>query len=274
MGRAAKHPDVGLMLRHWRGVRGLSQLALSLEAGVSQRHVSFIEVGRSVASRQMLVDLATALDMPLRARNALLLAGGFAPVYAEGGWDAPAMEGIHRALDRMLRQHEPFPALVMDRHWNVLRTNAAAPRFFGRFCDLAARPAPRNMLELMFDPAGMRPFVAEFPVVAASLLERVRREAVGRVADEGTAALLARLQAFGDVAAPGGGVEERAAMPMVALGFVLDGVRLDYFSMVTTVGAPQAVAAEELRIESLFPADGATEARHVALFGGEGADAR
>ena len=129
----ADRPQAATLLRQWRERRGKSQLELSLDAGVSQRHISFIEIGRSQPSRQMLIDIAAALDMPLRDRNTLLLAGGYAPIYADGAWDGPEMHAITRALERMLRQHEPFPALVMDRYWNVLMTNQAAPRFFARF---------------------------------------------------------------------------------------------------------------------------------------------
>jgi transcriptional regulator with XRE-family HTH domain len=257
-----ERPEAGAMLRYWRERRAKSQLELSLDAGVSQRHISFIEVGRSQPSRQMLVDLATALDMPLRDRNTLLLAGGYAPIYPDGAWDDPEMAVISRALERMLRQHEPFPALVIDRYWNVLMTNQAAPRFFGSFCDLSARPKPRNMLELMFDPAGMRPFIADFPAVAASLMQRVHRETVGRVADAGTKDLLARLLAFPDVE-PQDAAGVQAAMPVIPLGFVKAGKRLNYFSMVTTVGTPRTVAAQELRIECMFPADEETEALHA-----------
>ena len=261
----AERPQTGTLLRQWRARRGKSQLELSLDAGVSQRHISFIEIGRSQASRQMLIDIATALDMPLRDRNTLLLAGGYAPIYPDGAWDGPEMRAITRALERMLRQHEPFPALVMDRYWNVLMTNQAAPRFFGRFCDLSARPSPRNMLELMFDPEGMRPFIADFPAVAASFVQRVYRESVGRVVDDRTRALLASLLAFPDVVPPPVGVDVQAAMPVIPLGFIDKGRRLNYFSMVTTVGTPQTVAAQELRIECMFPADEETEVLHAAL---------
>lgn len=258
-------PPAGAMLRQWRARRGKSQLALSLDAGVSQRHISFIEVGRSVPSRQMLIDIATALDMPLRDRNTLLLAGGYAPIYPDGAWDGPEMRAITSALERMLRQHEPYPALVMDRYWNVLMTNQAAPRFFGRFCDLAARPGPRNMLELMFDPAGMRPFIADFPAVAESLIQRVHRESVGRVVDDRTRTLLAKLLAFPDVEPPSVAAGGQAAMPVIPLSFIREGRRLNYFSMITTVGTPQSIAAQELRIECMFPADEETEALHAAL---------
>jgi transcriptional regulator with XRE-family HTH domain len=260
----AERPQAGMLLRQWRARRGKSQLELSLDAGVSQRHISFIEIGRSVPSRQMLIDIATALDMPLRDRNTLLLAGGYAPIYPDGAWDGPEMRAITSALQRMLRQHEPFPALVMDRYWNVLMTNQAAPRFFGRFCDLSARPSPRNMLELMFDPAGLRPFIADFPAVAESLIQRVYRESVGRIVDDRTKTLLANLLAFPDVDPPAvGGVQ--AATPVIPLSFIDGGRRLNYFSMVTTVGTPQTVAAQELRIECMFPADDETERLHAIL---------
>ena len=129
----AKTPN-GLrdLLRGWRDLRGKSQLELSLDAGISQRHLSFIETGRSVPSRETLLQVAKALDIPLRERNALLLAAGYASVYPETAWDAPEMAAINAALRRMLRQHEPFPAIVIDRYWDVVLTNDAAPRFFGQ----------------------------------------------------------------------------------------------------------------------------------------------
>lgn len=262
-----ERPQAGALLRQWRARRGKSQLDLSLDTGVSQRHISFIEVGRSQPSRQMLIDIATALDMPLRDRNTLLLAGGYAPVYPDGTWDGPEMRAITNALERMLRQHEPFPALVMDRYWNVLMTNHAAPLFFGRFCDLSARPSPRNLLELIFDPAGMRPFIADFSAVAQSLIQRVHHELVGRVVDDKSKKLLERLLAFPDVDLPSMAAGQ-AAMPVIPLSFIDKGRRLNYFSMVTTVGTPQAVAAQELRIECMFPADEETEALHAALLAG------
>ena len=154
--------ELGALLRHWRDMRGISQFDLSLDTGVSQRHISFIESGRSVPSRQMLIDLAQALDMPLRERNTLLLAAGYAPMYAEAHGMRRRCTASPTRCERMLRQHEPFPALVMDRYWNVLMTNEAAPRFFNCFIDMAARTRPRNLLHLMFDPQGMRPFVANW----------------------------------------------------------------------------------------------------------------
>src|SRR5215475_11249561 len=130
----------GVLLRRWRDIRGKTQLDLSFDAGVSQKHISFVESGRSTPSRQMLVDLAQALDVPLRGRNELLMAAGYAPLYSDQGLDTPLLESIGKALQRMLRQHEPFPAIVMDRHWNVVMNNDAAPQLFGCFIDLAKWP--------------------------------------------------------------------------------------------------------------------------------------
>ncbi len=260
--------ELRALLRHWRDLRGKSQLDLSLDTGVSQRHISFIEIGRSAPSRQMLIDIATALDIPLRDRNTLLLAGGYAPMYPDGAWDSPEMHSITKALERILRQHEPFPALVMDRYWNVLMTNRAAPRFFGRFTDLSARKSPRNMLHLMFDPEGMRPFVADWPTVAESLIQRVYRETVGRVVDDKIKELLTALLAYPDVEPDWPSPKTtsvQSVMPVIPIGFVKNGKVLNYFSMVTTVGTPQTVAAQELRIECMFPADEPTEALHAAL---------
>src|ERR1700733_5244449 len=155
--------ELGALLRHWRDARRRSQFDLSIDTGVSQRHISFIESGRSAPGRQTLLDIAQALDIPLRDRNTLLLAAGFAPLYSEGGWDTQQMQGINRALERMLRQHEPFPAVVMDRYWNG--------------------------------------FMANWEDVAKSLFERVYRESVGRLVDEKTQELLAALLAYPSVKA-------------------------------------------------------------------------
>ncbi|CAD6513289.1 helix-turn-helix transcriptional regulator [Paraburkholderia sabiae] len=260
--------ELGNLLRYWRDVRGVSQLDLSLEAGISQRQISFIESGRSVPGRDTLLILAQTLDVPLRERNALLLAAGYAPMYSEAPWNAQEMHSVVRALERVVRQHEPFPAIVMDRHWNVLMTNDAAPRFFGHFVDMAAREGPRNMLHLMFDPQGMRPFVADWDNVARSLLQRVHRESVGHVVDGTTQHLLDELLAYPDVPRDWKThqiTSSAPSMPVIPLNFVSEGAVLRYFSMVTTVGAPQNVAAQELRLESMFPADDETEARHMQL---------
>ncbi|MBW5806993.1 helix-turn-helix domain-containing protein [Burkholderia sp. COPS] len=266
--RHAPPHELGRLLRYWRDVRGVSQLDLSLDAGISQRQISFIESGRSVPGRDTLLTLAQTLDVPLRERNALLLAAGYAPVYSEAPWDAQEMHGVIRALERVVHQHEPFPAIVMDRHWNVLMTNDAVPRFFGCFIDMAARDGPRNLLRLMFDPHGMRPFIADWDTVSRSLLQRVHRESVGRVIDDDTRLLLDDLLATSDAPSDWASPPAPAAapsLPVIPIGFVHEGVVLRYFSLVTTVGTPQSAAAQELRMECMFPADDATDARHRQL---------
>src|SRR5665213_414074 len=225
--------DLGELLRHWRPLRGVTQFDLSSAAGVSQRHISFIESGRSSPSRQILVDLAQALDIPLRDRNGLLLAAGYAPLYSNGAWDETEMRSVKRALERMLRQHEPYPAVVMDRYWNVVMSNEAAPSFFNRFIDMSQRPQVRNLLHLMFDPAGMRPFIANWDDAAKGLLARVYRESVGRVVDERPRELLAGLLAYPDVKAEWKAPKGPDAMPVIPLSFVKNDEVLNYFSLVT-----------------------------------------
>jgi transcriptional regulator with XRE-family HTH domain len=254
-----RHPSLqtplGALLRQWRRARGRSQLALAMDMGVSQRHVSFVESGRSVPSRALLLGLANALDVPLRDRNALLLAAGYAPMYAESAWDADEMRIVRRALARMLKQHEPYPALVLDRHWNVLMTNDAAPRLFGQFVELDGFAQPRNLLRLMFDPKGLRPFVANWAQVAASLFQRVHREAVGGVLDAAMRALVDELQALPGVDPGWRTADVPGGAPIVPIEFEKAGRKSSWFSMVSTVGTPQAVAAQELRAEFMFPVD-------------------
>jgi transcriptional regulator with XRE-family HTH domain len=257
--------ELGMLLRHWRSLRGKSQIDLSLDAGISQRYISFVESGRSVPGRETLIVLAEALDVPLRDRNTLLLAAGYAPVYSEKAWDAAEMGSLTRAIERMLRQHDPFPAIVMDRYWNVVMSNDAAPRFFNSFIDMKARQGPRNLLHLMFDPRGMRPFVQDWEGLARGLIQRVHRESIGRVVDERTRELLSQLLAY-----PGVKPEWRSPpvpniapiTPVISYSFLWKDRVLNYFSMVTTVGSPAAVAAQELRIECMFPVDPATESQH------------
>jgi transcriptional regulator with XRE-family HTH domain len=246
-------PQLGELLRYWRQERGKSQLELSMVSGISQRHLSFVESGRSAPSRDFLSTVSDALNIPMRERNALLLASGFAPQYGEQSLDGGQMAIVTRAIDRMLEQHEPHPALVLDRYWNVIRTNKAAPHFFGSFIDLEARPNPRNLLDLMFDPTGMRAFVEEWESVAAGLLQRVRREAVGQVVDAGLAKLLERLRKYPGVAELKSPPAPQS--PVLPITFRRGDERFSYFSLITTIGTPQCITAEELRVECMFPTD-------------------
>jgi transcriptional regulator with XRE-family HTH domain len=244
--------ELGGLLRYWRQQRGKSQLDLSLDAGVSQRHISFVESGRSVPSRELLLDLSQTLDIPLREQNLLLLASGYAPVYEEIAWDAPEMAVVTRAVDRVLTQHEPHPAVVMDRYWNILKTNQAAPRFFGSFLDLSSRKGPRNILHLMFDPDGMRPFIEDWEEVASGLLQRVYREAIGHIVDKQTIELLNNLKTYPGV--KNLKMAQKSRLPVLPITFVKDSRRFSYFSMISTIGTPQCITAQEFRIECMFPA--------------------
>jgi transcriptional regulator with XRE-family HTH domain len=246
-------PQLGELLRYWRQERGKSQLDLSMDTGISQRHLSFVESGRSSPSRDFLSIVSDALNIPLRERNVLLLASGFAPQYGEQSMDAEQMAVITKAIDRMLQQHEPHPALVLDRYWNVIRTNEAAPRFFGSFVDLEKRPKPRNLLDLMFDPAGMRPFVEAWEKVAAGLLQRVRREAVGQVLDVKLQEMLKRLREYPGVTELKPSLTPHS--PVLPIVFRRRDHRFSYFSLITTVGTPQCITAQELRVECMFPTD-------------------
>jgi transcriptional regulator with XRE-family HTH domain len=251
-------PSPGPLLRTLRTARRLSQEVLAERAEISTRHLSCVETGRALASREMLLVLGSALDLPLRDRNALLVAGGFAPVYREAALDDASMTSVRQAIDHLLGHHEPHPAMVMDRRWDVLRVNDGARRMFewlGVRLPVGARP---NALRVLFDPAiGFRPHLVDFAPLAEALLARTRREA-DVDPDPAVRALyheLVKLRGLGSPCAPEG------ALP-VALPIHLrkDGVELRYFSAITTLGTAHDVTAQELRIEALFPMDDATRA--------------
>jgi transcriptional regulator with XRE-family HTH domain len=253
---------VGQILAHWRGVRRMSQLTLAHEAEVSPRHVSFVESGRSRPSAAMVLTLARALDVPLRERNQMLLAAGHAPVYPQADLDAPTMAPVRAAVDRILSHHAPFPAVVLDRHWNLVRANEPAGALFGWLLgERASEPA--NVVRLMFDPAGLRPHVANWDEVGEMLIQRVHREAVGGAPDLDTRDLLE--EALAQPGVPAGWRTPDfvlAPTPVLPIAFAKDGLVLSYFSMVTTLGTPLDITAQELRIESFYPADEAT-GRHT-----------
>jgi transcriptional regulator with XRE-family HTH domain len=252
--------SIGALLQWWRRARGLSQLALAAQANVSPRHVSFLETGRAHPSREMVLRLGRVLDVPLREQNSLLLAAGFAPVYPESRLDAPALAVVRRALDAILGQHEPYPAVVMNRGWDVVRTNAAAQRFFAFLLGPRAASAPTNVLAMMLDPSAVRPFVANWEAVASTLVARVRREALGGAPDDTARQLLADMARFPGVAellARADPVEP--LVPVVPVSFEKAAHRFDFFSTVTVLGTPQDVTAQEIRIECFFPAHPETE---------------
>ena len=257
---------VGRLLRQWRGLRGLSQLDLALDANTSARHLSFVETGRARPSREMVQRFAEALDMPLRERNALLVAAGFAALYRETPLDDDVMALARRALEFILKAHEPFPALVMSRTWDLVAANQAAGRLMAWLgAGNVPGNTPPNVLRLLLHPDGLRPYIADWEAAAASLIARVRREDEPS-GDETMAKLLDEVLRYPGVPrkwrAPDFDAE---VLPLLPLTFEKDGVRSSWFTTIATFGTPQDVTLQELRIESFFPADEETEAAARAL---------
>ncbi len=252
---------LGDTLRYWRGVRRMSQLDLASAAETTPRYVSFVETGRSRPSRQMVVRLARALQVPLRERNGLLVAAGFAPMYALEPLGSPQLDRVDAALTTMLAQHEPFPAVVMDRRWDVQRTNEGAGTLFGRLLGADPMPEPPNVLRMMIEPGPVRDSVRNWSAVVPALLDRARREAVEGVLDVVTAELVAQLSTRSDVARLLADADvSHPAAPVIDVSFRVDGEDLDFFSVVSTIGTPVDVTAQELRLEAFFPSDDATRA--------------
>ncbi len=258
----------GTLLRSWRKARRMSQLALAVEAEVSPRHLCFLETGRARPSREMVLHLADALDVPLRERNTLLLAAGFAPMFAETDLEAPDLAPVRSALEAILRQQEPYPAVVMNRSWDILMANRAASRFFGLMLGEARSDSPPNVIRLIFSPDGLRPYVTNWEEAAEALVGRIHREAVGGVLDDATSRLLQEVLAYPDVPARWGSLgPEQATLPIVPLTFETSAGTFRYFSTVTTLGTPRDVTLQEIRIECFFPYDGETAQRAWELAG-------
>ena len=253
--QVADRPRIGTLLRDWRVRRRMSQQDLALEAGVSARHVSFVETGRSKPSADMVIQLAEHLEVPLRDRNTLLLAAGFAPAYAQRDLDEPEMGPVREAIDRVLRGHEPYPAVVVDRHWGLVAANRAVPLLIGGAADHLLEP-PVNVLRLSLHPEGMAPRIANLAEWRGHLLDRLRRE-VAATADARLAELLEEVEAYPrpDEAAPPRPPQGAIAVPLV----LRHGDReLTFFSTVATFGTAVDVTVAELSIEAFLPADSAT----------------
>ena len=254
---------VGDLLRDWRQRRRMSQLGLALEADVSAKHLSFVETGRAQPSREMVLRLAERLDVPLRERNALLLAAGFAPLYRERPLADPALGGARRAVERLLAAHEPYPALAIDRHWNmVLANRLIAPLIEGVAAELLS--APVNVMRLSLHPHGLASRIVNYPAWRDHLLQRLARQ-VEISGDSGLAALLEELRNYPEPAsgrarrpAATDEVFDAAAGVVVPLQLAVGERTLSFLSATTIFGSPVDVTLAELAIESFFPADGAT----------------
>lgn len=246
--------------------RRCSQLELAHDTQVSQRHLSFLESGRAQPSRGMVARLAHVLGLPLRARNELLVAAGYAPLYPERALDSADMVAIRQALETTLQHHEPWPALVIDRQWNVVLQNAAVDRLIGLLGEPARvwrRVDPsggRNLMRLTLHPRGLQPLVADWPGTATAILARLQAELRANPANSALRALLADLWALPGVASVDHTVAGVPSMqlPVLPLRLHKAGVSLALFSMVCTFGTALDLTADELRLELLFPSDEAT----------------
>jgi transcriptional regulator with XRE-family HTH domain len=255
---AADH--FGVRLSEWRTRRRESQLDLAIAADISQRHLSFVESGRTLPSRDMVVRLCDALDIPLRARNELLSSAGYAALYPERSLDILEMASVRDALSRVVGHHEPYPAFVVDREWRVVLSNASAARLVSACLDQAmlqslSPDGALNFMRMMFEPLQMRPRIRNWPSVAPRLLARLRNEARGDPQSP-SAALLKELvpQAEADISSEESPVE----LPIVPLELDVEGARLRLFNTITTFGTPQDVGLQEMRIEMSYPMDSAT----------------
>lgn len=255
-------------LRWWRRRRGWSQLELAGRAGVSQRHLSFLEISRAAPSRDMVIRLATTLDLPLRQHNGLLVAAGFAPVWHETDLAAPELGPVRDALDRMMAQQEPFPAVAVDRRWNLLRANQAAVRLVEFLVGPLASDARVNLADALVGPDVLRPFLVNWADVVGYFVRSVEADAVADGTPE-TAALLERLLSYEDVRpllkAP---VARPGVDPVLAMHFRKGDISLELFTTIATLGTPRDVTLEELRIESFFPVDPDTAAAFRAWAAG------
>ena len=244
----------GDLIREWRQRRRLSQLDLAIAANVSSRHLSFVETGRSRPTSEMILHLAEHLDVPLRDRNALLLAGGFAPAYPERGLAEPELQAVRNALKRVLDGHEPYPAAVVNRWWELVDANAGIALFTGGVSPELLEP-PVNVLRLSLHPDGMAPRIANLPEWRAHLLARLHRQAEA-TGDHRLISLHEELSAY-----PGGlGRPPGPAEVVVPLRYRTPQTELCFLSITAVIGTPMDVTVEELAIESFYPADDQTAA--------------
>ena len=255
----------GRLLRQWRQTRGMNQLALAVDAEMSVRHLSFLETGRARPSRAMVERLGAVLDVPLADRNLLLLAAGYAPLYGARELDAPELEPVRRALQFILRQQEPYPALVIDALWNVVMRNAAADRIFGplRGATKLSRTHAANALHSTFHPDGLRRFIVNWEEFAGGLIQSIHRDAATSAA---AARLRDELLAYPGVPSRWRMPELRGgAPPLLTMRVQREDVTLAFFTTMTTLASPQDVTLAQLRIECFHPADAETEALAARL---------
>jgi transcriptional regulator with XRE-family HTH domain len=247
-------------LRRWRRLRGLSQLELAARTEISQRHLSFMELGRASPSRDMVMRLATALAVPLRQQNALLISAGFAPVWRQTDLAAPELREIRRALDYMLAQQEPYPAVAVDRRWNLLQTNSGAIRLIEFLIGPMAPGIAVNLADALVAPDVLRPYLVNWAHVVRYFVHSVEADAAADGTAE-TAALHQRLLAYQGVrGAVNAAPSEMAMTPVLPMHFRKGDVELRLFTTIATLGIPQDITLQELRVECFFPMDDGTAA--------------
>lgn len=271
-------PHAGRLIRDWRHLRRLSQLDLALEAEISQKHLSFVESGRSQPSRDMILLLCETLGVPLRERNAILTAGGYAPVFLERSWEDPGLAAARAAIDAVLEGHEPYPALAVDRHWTLVAKNAAVAPLMGLAADADLLRPPVNVLRLSLHPQGLAPLIVNFAPWREHLLARLRQQ-IRATADGELAALMEELAAYPapcETQAPGRrqgqghspGHEQRPGQDIaiaIPLQLRLGEQVLSFISTTTVFGTPVDITLSELALETFFPADAATRAALEAM---------
>jgi transcriptional regulator with XRE-family HTH domain len=252
----ARPIHIGDHLREWRQRRHLSQLDLAVDADISARHLSFVETGRAAPSRDMVLKLAERLDVPLRERNVLLVAAGFAPAFPQRSLDDPALKSARQAIDRVLKAHEPNPALAVDRHWNLISANRmVAPLLDGVPERLLGQPF--NVLRLAFHPEGLAPRTVNLAEWCAHLLERLHRQCEA-TADPELIKLYHDLKAFPIPARAGPLPTDTVAIPFKMR---YEGEVLSFFSTTMVFGTPVDITLSELALETFFPADDVTAER-------------
>jgi transcriptional regulator with XRE-family HTH domain len=251
--------QIGSLLKQWRQRRRMSQFDLAGDAEISTRHLSFVENGRSRPSQQMILILASAMEIPLRERNTLLQAGGFAPVYRETLFDGPEMMQVQRALSFLLKQAEPYGAAVIDRQWNVLHYNRPIATFMALFLGPKQVPEKFNLMDMIFAPNGFRPYIKNFEQLASALIDRLHRQAI-HDADPRTDALLERVIAYQGASIDWRTLKlDRPPQLLIPLEMEKDGLRLSMFTTLTVLGTAEDITTSELAIEHYFPADEATD---------------
>jgi len=258
MPHTAGSSQIGPMMRHWRTARRLSQLQLALAAGISSKHRSFIETGRSQPSRDTVLRLAKTLDLPLRDRNTLLEAAGYSRLYRETPLSAPDMAQVRRVMEFMLKQLEPHPTVAIDRHWNILAGNRAHYGMLALLAEEVPDHVARNLMRLAFHPAGLRASIVNWDLVGRVLVDRIHRELSAGLDDE-TRQLVDELLSYPDVPASWGSPDFNTH-PTILLPLHLRKGELDIklCTTITTIGTAQDITLQELRIESFFPADEAS----------------